>query len=395
MTKKIDIHGYCDPRFKAVRDQFHKHFKIGNEIGASLCLTVEGETVVDLWAGMADKKQRKPWAQNTLATIFSGTKGLAALVTLRLVDQGLIDLEAPVSDYWPEFGQKGKDTIPVKALLNHQAGLVGPNRLLMPWTYTDMDALADSLAKTRPWWVPGSAHGYHAITMGWLLDKLVSNVTGKSVGQYFRDEIARPLNLDIHIGLAEHEHHRVARMELLGGIPVIHKDLINLTRGTVDTRYPGMVASAFTNPISLGLTAIRNSKTWPQLEQPAANGMANARSMAQLYGVLANGGVSQDGYQLLSEEMLAKCWEEQSLGKDLVLRRNTRFSNGFMLSQDEPLAAFGKGERSFGHNGMGGSLSFADPDYNTSFGYVMNKMGTYLLVDVRARALIDTFYRCL
>lgn len=394
INKDIEIHGHFEPEFKAVRDQFYKHFKQDKEIGASVSMTVGGNTVVDLWGGNTDRAGNTPWSKDTLATIFSGTKGLASLCALRLADQGKLDLEASISDYWPEFSYHGKSQIPVKWILSHKAGLVGTGKVLLPKTLYDNDALADSLAKQQPWWEPGEGHGYHAITMGWLMGKIVQNITGKSLGQYFREEIAQPLGLDLHIGLDPHEQYRVAKMYLISGLPDVHDDILNILKGAITEDKRGMTISAFLNPLTLGLHAVTNTKIWPRLEQPAANGMANARAMAKLYGVLANGGTADNGYQLLSPDMLAKCWEEQSSGMDLVLKRPTRFSYGFMMTQEGPLASYGPGSRSFGHVGMGGSLSFADPDSKTSFGYVMNKMGTYVLVDPRARSLIDTFYSC-
>lgn len=391
----IPIHGFVEPGFEAVKEQFLRNFQLRKEVGASVCFTHKNRVVVDLWAGLADKRKKTPWTENTLATIFSGTKGLTALCILRLVEQGKIDLDAPVSQYWPEFAAQGKEHIPVRWILSHKAGLPGVSKVLMPWTLKDEEAQATSLANQALWWTPGKQHGYHAVTMGWLLGKLIRNITGKSVGEFFREEIAEPAGLDMYIGLPAGEHHRVAKIQLIHGIPVLHKDIINLMTGAVTEPQKGMTISAFTNPISLGLAALGNSRLWPEIEQPAANGMANARSLAKLYGALSCGGKTSEGYTILSERTLPLCWEEQVNGHDLVLKRNTRFSNGFMLSQPGPLTSYGPGTRSFGHTGMGGSLAIGDPDNEVGFGYVMNKLGTYILVDARTRGLIDTFYRCL
>jgi len=396
MSNTIEIYGHCEPGFEAVKDQFRKNFTLDNEIGASVSMVHQGKTVVDLWAGIADKKSEQAWSKDTIATIFSGTKALSALVILRLVEQGQLTLDAPIANYWPEFATHGKSTITVRDILSHKAGLPAPSKFLVPWSYSNVNTLADHLAKMKPWWDGNQQHGYHAITMGWLLSKLVKNITGKTLGTVFKEDIARPLNLDIHIGLDPTEHHRVARMELMGNNPpVVHNDLLALLKGTISSEYKGMTLSAFTNPLTLALSAISNAKKFPEVEQPAVNGMSNARNLASLYGVLANGGKADNGYQLLSKDTLPLCWEEQSYGHDLILKRCTRFSNGFMLSMNEPLGSYGPGTRSFGHNGMGGSLAFADPDNQVGFGYVMNRMGTYLLVDVRARTLIDVFYKCL
>ncbi len=395
--RHTEIHGHCEPGFATVKDQFLRNFKQGLETGASLCISIDQQPVVDLWAGQA-APGKQAWRENTIATIFSGTKGLAALCILRLADQGKLDLDTPISHYWPEFAANGKGDIPVGWVLSHRAGLAGANRLLMPWTLADNEALATSMAKLKPWWTPGTAHGYHAITMGWILGKLVKNVTGKSLGQYFRNEIARPLGLDIHIGLSPSEHERVAKMQLFSGMPILHRDILQIISGSLAepvSTLRGMSLSAFINPFSLGLAAVGNFKIWAELEQPAANGMANARAMATLYGILASGGTASNGYTLLSPEMLEQCWIERSHGMDLVLKRYTRFSHGFMLNQPGPLTSFGPGKRAFGHNGMGGSLTFADPDNKVSFAYVMNKMSTYVLVDPRPRGLIDAFYAAL
>ncbi|MGM0564964.1 MAG: serine hydrolase domain-containing protein, partial [Pseudomonadota bacterium] len=249
--------------------------------------------------------------------------------------------------------------------------------------------------RMETWWEPGSAHGYHAITMGWLVGQLVERVTGMTLGAYFQREIAGPLKLDIHIGLDEVHHDRVGQSIMMDGIPDLHEDIINILKGSVTETHRGLTLSAFLNPLALGLHALRNSSTWKSCEQPAANGMATARDLARLYGILASGGRDESGYSLLSADTLPLCWEEQSAGPDLVLKRPTRFSNGFMLTQPGPLSSYGPGERSFGHNGLGGSLCVADPDHRTGFGYVMNKIGTYVLVDPRPRALLDRFYECL
>ncbi|EDY86605.1 beta-lactamase [gamma proteobacterium HTCC5015] len=391
-----DIQGYCPPEFAPVKDQFYKHLKQGRDIGAGLSFSVDGETAIDLWGGWTDRQRQQHWQEDTLITIFSCTKGLAALCALHLVDQGRLDLDAPVSQYWPEFRGHGKERMPVRYLLNHRAGLPGANKLLRHNTLHDLGALSGSLASMKPWWEPGSAHGYHAITMGWLVGQLVEHITGESLGRYFKREIADPLDLDIHIGLDEMHHERVAKAVLFDGIPDVHDDIVNIVKGVFTEPQKGMTLSAFANPAALGLHAFFNSAVWKNNEQPAANGMATAQSLAKLYGILANAGQDREtGKELLSPETLSLCWEEQSSGHDLILKRPTRFSNGFMLSQPGPLSSYGPGERSFGHNGLGGSLCVADPDHRTSFAYVMNKIGTYVLVDPRARALLDRFYECL
>jgi CubicO group peptidase (beta-lactamase class C family) len=341
--------------------------------------------VVDLWGGHADQGRTRPWSRDTLVNVYSTTKGMAALCAQRLVDQGKLDLDAPVARVWPEFAAAGKGEIPLRWLLSHRAGLPAVRRLLPREALYDWDAMAGALAAEAPWWTPGERHGYHALTFGWLVGELVRRASGKSVGRYFREEVAGPLGADCHIGLAEAEHGRVAEM---GAIPLPEPGGEGASLAEVFMRDPqGMAARAFMNPPSMAEGV--NHAAWRSAEIPGANGHATARAIAGIYGAVVDGGV-------LSPEGVERCREEQSHGEDAVLAISTRFGGGFMRSQPGvPGASLGPAPGAFGHPGAGGSLGFADPEARVGFGYVMNRMGPHILLDPRATALVDALYEAL
>jgi len=384
------IHGTADPRFARVRDTFAENFRTRDEIGAAVAVTIDGKPVVDLWAGHADMARTRPWERDTIVNVYSTTKGMAALCLHQLVEQGRVDLDAPVSRYWPAFAQAGKQAMTVRTLLGHRSGLAAVRPILPGEALYDWDAMVGALAAQEPWWEPGSNHGYHAVTFGWLVGEIVRQVSGKSLGTYFRDAIAKPLGLDFHIGLPDVEHHRVAEMS---PIPLPEPGAEGLQLAMMMMSDPeGVAARAFMNPPSMARGP--NIPEWRRAEIPGANGHGDARSLARVYGALSRGG-DVDGVHVLDAAGIARCHEELSHGPDLVLQLTTRFGHGFMLPQDRPDASFGPGKRSFGHPGAGGSLGFADPDANVGFGYVMNRMGPHILVDPRATALIDAVYASL
>lgn len=394
-SRSLDIAGECQPAFNPIRDIFYKNFRAGREVGAALCIQIDGEVVLDLWAGWADGSKTRPWQPDTLATIFSCTKGLAALCALRLVDQGKLELDVPVAEYWPEFGQNGKAQITLRQVLGHRAGLPALRGRVPGAAVQEPAIFEHHLERSRPWWQPGTAHGYHALTIGWLLGRMVRAASGKPLGRYFADEIALPLGLDIHIGLPEAEFPRLSQPAFSSALLMPHADIATLASGVLRDGWDAMTLRAFLNPFHLLLHAARSSPDWSRFEHPAANGSATARDLARLYAILAGGGISDTGYVLLSEKTLPLCWEQQSIGHDLVLKRETRFSHGFMMGQPGPLTSFGPGPRSFGHNGLGGTLTIADPDRKMGFAYVTNRLGNYVLVDPRPRRLLDALYQCL
>jgi len=386
----MTIEGRCDPAFRAVREEFARGFgelardPERRETGAAVAVTVGGRTVVDLWGGVADPEAGRHWGRHTLANVFSTSKGITALLAHRLVEQGRLDLEAPVARYWPEFAAKEKAGIRVHQLLSHRAGLAALREPLAAEDIYCWDRMSAALAAERPWWTPGERHGYHAFTFGWLVGELIRRVSGSSPGRFLREEVAGPLGLDLHIGIEAIHHERVARLTPLpparpGSDPMQLVSRILAAPGSVSAR-------AFTNPPNLLAPGEVNSTRWREAEIPAANAHATARALAALYAAAASG-------TLLSRESLARCSGETSAGPDEVLRIPTRFSLGFMLGR--PGASFGPGARTFGHPGAGGSLGLADPDAGLGFGYVPNRMGAHVLVDPRAEALLQAVYGCL
>jgi len=385
------IEGDCDARFEPVRRAFAENFASRDEIGAAVAVTLHNRPVVDLWSGFADLERTRPWQRDTIVNVYSTTKAMTAICALRLVDQGRLDLDAPVALYWPEFADAGKAEIPVRWLLSHRAGLAAVGRVLPNEALYDWDAMIAALAAQEPWWRPGEQHGYHAVTYGWLVGELVRRITGVSLGTFFRDELAEPLGLDFHIGLADEQHGRVADMS---SIPLeLPADGNDRSLASVILADPeGVAAKAFINPASLLLGP--NNAAWRRAEIPGANGHSTARALARIYGALAAGG-SVDGHRVLSPDAIESAATEQSTGRDLVLQVNTRFGLGFMLPQpDEADMRFGTGPGAFGHPGAGGSFAFADPASGLGFAYVMNRMGPHILLDPRAIALLEAAQSC-
>jgi CubicO group peptidase (beta-lactamase class C family) len=387
MSPTPRIEGTCDARFNRVRDALAESFSRFGETGASLALTIDNKPVVDLWAGYADGEHAKPWPRDAIANVYSTTKGMTAICALRLVSEGRLDLDAPVARYWPEFGQAGKEQLPVRYLLSHRAGLPAVSRPLPPEAMYQWDVMSAALAEQAPWWEPGTRHGYHALTYGWLVGEVVRRITGRSLGKYFREELAEPLGIDFHIGLGPEHDARVAPLILPPAPLPGQTDLLAEIMKDLDS----MLAKTFINP-PIPLDEV-NTRAWRAAEIPAANGHTNARALARIYGALGCGG-TLDGKMVMSPASIELGYTMQSDGIDAVLPLHTTIGLGFFLST--PTEKLGPNPRSFGHGGMGGSLGFADPDARLGFGYVMNEMHTGLwLIDPRAAALIGAVYECL
>jgi len=384
----IAIEGTCDRRFGQVKEAFDDNFEMTNEVGAAVAIYVDGKLVVDLWGGHTDKARTKPWTRDTLVNVYSTTKGLAAMCAHRLVDQGKLDLEAPVAKYWPEFAQAGKDKLPVKYLLSHRAGLPAVRKTLPPEALFDWKTMTDALAAQEPWWTPGTKHGYHAITYGWLVGEVVRRASGKTLGTYFRDEIVSPLGLDAHIGLDAKEDSRVSN--IIPSPPPKPGEVNQLAAIMADPE--SITYKAIMNPGAVLAPDVVNSRAWRGMELPSANGHATARSLAKAYAALARGG-EIDGYRVLTPASIERCYTEQSFGIDEVLKQSTRVGLGFMLSQ--PGVEMGPNPHTFGHPGAGGSIGFADPTAKVGFGYVMNQMGIDPLLDPRAARLFEALYKSL
>lgn len=394
-----EIRGTVEPGFEEVRDAFEANFSDHGEVGAGFALYVEGRQVVDLTGGVADSSGR-PYDDRTLQMVFSTTKGATAVCAHLLVQRGELDLDAPVARYWPEFAQGGKDHIPVSWLLSHKAGLIDTDRSLSLDEALDWDSVTAALAESTPVWEPGTAHGYHAITYGWLVGEVVRRVSGRSLGTFFREEVAEPLGLEFWIGLPDEYQDRVAPLIPMGGgdhLPMMMSE----EGGGSDDAPPGLIEllDMFLGEGNLAVRALTapggalaDEQVWnePRLraaEIPAANGVTNARSLARMYAALVS---EVDGIRLLEERTVQRAIEPQVEGPDRVLVFPIPFALGFMTHSD--MSPF-VGGRSFGHYGAGGSVGFADPDRRIAGGYVMNKMHFGLAGDPRTAALLGAVDR--
>lgn len=379
------IQGHFELQFEAVRDAFAALFDGSQERGAALCVQIGGQTVLDLWAGTADKDASEAWHTDTLLNLFSCTKPFTAVTALQLVAEGKLQLDVPVAHYWPEFAAAGKERITLRQLLSHRAGLPAIRQQLPPEALYQWQSMTDALAAEAPWWEPGSAHGYAPITYGWLVGELLRRADGRGPGDSIVARVAKPLGLDFHVGLADEEFYRVAHIARGKGVM---GDEAAQRLLTMTMREPlAMSTRAFTNPPSI-LTST-NRPEWRRMQQPAANGHGNARSLAGFYSGLLDG-------SLLEAELLTQFTREHSLGQDLTLLTQTRFGLGCMLDQvDVANATFGLGPRAFGHPGAGGSVGFADPERDVAFGFATNTLGPYVLMDPRAQHLARVLGSCL
>jgi CubicO group peptidase (beta-lactamase class C family) len=390
-----DIGGRCDPRFGAVRDAFAANFAERGETGAAACLVVHGTVVADLWGGRAGPGPRA-WGRDTLVNVFSVGKGLIAACAARLIGQRRLDPDAPVAGYWPEFATAAKGAITVRQLLSHQAGLPALRDRLPDGSMLDWAFMTRALAAEPTWWTPGSGHGYHVNTFGFLAGEVIRRTAGTTVGAMLRDQIAGPLGADVHIGLPATEHGRVAEFiwpeppGAVHGPGAVSAAVSGLAAGVgaADRR---MIVNAYLNPPGLSGTGVVNTAAWRAAEVPSANAHATAAGVARVYAALAGGGAA-GGVRVVDAGALADAIAEQVNGDDLVLHRPSRFGLGFQLTQPErPL---GPGPAAFGHFGAGGSVGFADPDAGVAFGYITSQMGPRWR-NPRNRALIDAVFACL
>ncbi|MFI2116397.1 serine hydrolase domain-containing protein [Streptomyces rubiginosohelvolus] len=377
------IHGHCDDRFAGVRAAFEENFTERGELGAAVTVLVDGATVVDLWGGWADAARTRPWERDTLVNVWSTGKGPTALCAHVLADRGLLDLDAPVAHYWPEFAANGKESVLVRHLLSHRSGVAGPDTPLTLEELYDWETACARLAATAPWWEPGTRSGYHAISYGFLVGEVVRRITGLRPGAFLRQEITGPLGIDFTFGLPESETHRLG--ELVQERPDRAAQAALLDRMT-----PVAVASLLNPPTG---RAAANTPAWRAAEIPAANGHGTARAVAALYGILAGRG-SLDGRRILSGKAAARAGEGQGACRDLVLGdgfpHETEIALGFWLSGEN--RSYGPDPRALGHDGAGGSCGLADPDASIALGYVMNRMGSRLADDPRKTALVNAVY---
>ena len=381
MSAETPIGGTCHDAFSAVRDAFVANFDERGEHGGAVCVSVGGQRVVDLWGGWADASRTRPWAADTLVNVFSVGKGLSAVCAAVLIGRAVLDVDAPLASYWPEFGANGKDLITAADVLSHRAGLPAVRKRLPPRSMLQWDVMTEALAAERPWWPPGAAHGYHVNTFGFLVGEIVRRTDGRSLGRVLRDDIASPLGADVHIGVDASDMGRIAEFLWPGQSPP-EVEPPNLNDEQL------MEFNAYMNPSGLSGAGVVNTPEWRAAELPSTNGHATARGVERIYAALATGGALDD-VRIVEPEVLEAMSIERSVGEDLVLHRASRFGLGFQLTQPErPL---GPNRRSFGHFGAGGALGFCDPDAGVAFGYVMNGMGPRWQ-NPRNTALIESTY---
>jgi|TARA_B110000196_G_scaffold192326_1_gene164789 CubicO group peptidase (beta-lactamase class C family) len=376
----MNIEGFCDERFARVRDEFEKNFTERGDTGACFALTLEGEYVVDIWAGHQDKALKKPWQKDTIINVFSSTKTMTFLCALVLADRGLLNFEACVADYWPEFSAGNKAQIKVKHLMSHSSGLPGFSRGFTTSELCDWNFCCDDLANQSPWWEPGTQSGYHAITQGYLIGEVIRRITDKTIGQFFKSEVADLVGADFQIGVDPNDFPRIANLiEAKETAPILEMDPDSI---------PGRVFAGMEDDVA----AMTTSVEWKQAEIPAANGHGNARSIVRAQTVLANSG-SAFGVQLLSPEGCSKALESQTNGNDLVLGIPVNFAMGYALASE--IIPISPNSNTLWWGGAGGSTVVVDTDAHACFSYVMNQMDNNIVGDPRGAALGAAVYSSL
>ncbi|MEN9645656.1 MAG: hypothetical protein RL238_2325 [Actinomycetota bacterium] len=372
-----EINGTCDPRFGAMRDILSANIDSGADVGASVAVMLEGELVVDMWGGWVDQAHSAPWGEHTITNVWSSTKTQMALCALMLADRGQLDLDAPVAAYWPEFAQNGKEGVLVKHLMSHTSGVSGWDQPVVVDDIYDWEKSTAKLAAQAPWWEPGTASGYHALNQGHLVGEVIRRITGKKLGEFFRDEVATPLGVDFHIGLPESEFGRVSNVIPPPPLPVDFSQLP-----------PDMVAvKTFTGPAP-GAEASW-TKEWRQADIGAANGHGNARSIAIAQSAISNGGVV-NGVRLLGQDTIDRIFEVQAEGIDQVLMVSAKFGIGYGLATES--MPFVPDRRVCAWGGWGGSLVINDLDNRMTITYMMNKMEGGLVGDERGSSLVNAAF---
>ena len=373
-----EIYGVCDEKFAGVRDLLSASIDRGDDVGASFAVTVEGEMVIDLWGGHLDEARTQPWQQDTIVNVYSSTKTMSFLCALLLADRGQLDFDANVADYWPEFAQNGKHSVKAWHFMNHASGLSGMDQHMTPDDMYDWDKMVTTLAAQAPWWEPGSASGYHALTQGYLIGELVRRITGKSLGTFFQEEIAGPLNADFYIGVPDSEFPRVGSLIPTGdgSAPSADNDSI--------------AARTFASPFAPATQSWTDG--WRRAEIPAANGHSNARAIARLQAPLACKG-SAFGVDLFSKETAESVMQTRIAGTDMVLGVPIAFGLGFGLNSE--VMPLSPNQNTCFWGGWGGSSVVVDQDASLSASFVMNKMFPGLMGDNRSMSLLQAVYQSL
>ncbi len=382
MGDELEIHGTCDDRFEPVQEAFAANFRERPhgpvDEGASVAVTLEGELVVDLWAGTThrDTADAMPWERDTIINVWSTTKTLTALAALLLVDAGELDVDAPVAKVWPAFAANGKQDVLVRHVMSHTSGVAGWDEPITHSDLYDWDKACGMLASQAPWWEPGTASGYHTLTQGYLVGELVRRITGQTIGQFVAEQITGPLGADFHIGTGPECDSRVAHV-----VPPPSADAP--AAGSLN-------AKVFTNPV---LDASRSwDLDWRRAEIPAAGGHANARGVATVHAPMACEGEA-NGVRMLKPSTVELALTEQCNGVDLVLSFPFRHGIGFGLPLPEQ--PIGPNPRTLSWGGWGGSLALIDVDARISIGYVMSIMASGDVVDARADSIVGVVYACL
>jgi CubicO group peptidase (beta-lactamase class C family) len=375
----VPVSGHCDPRFGQVKEEFASNFAERGEVGAGVCVVVDGVTVVDLAGGWADREERIPWRTDTLVNFYSVGKAFIALLVLRLVDAGRLALDDPVVAVWPEFGAGGKDRATIRHALCHRAGVPAVRQLLSNDDLWRWDAMAEALAATEPWWEPGTRHAYHTNTYGHLLGEVLRRVGGENCRRQL-GALVGPLGADVHIGVPESARHRCAKVVFEGPEPTGAIDLDAFSGDQL------MEMLSYFNPPGYSSMGVVNTSEWRRAEVPSTNGHGTAAGIARIYAALLEPG------RLLSAALLAEATSVQSEGYCPILHEDVAFGLGFKPTTTR--RPFGPNPRSFGHFGTGGAVGFADPDAGVAFGYAMNHV-IPRWQSTRNRALIDAVYASL
>ncbi|MDS0301105.1 beta-lactamase family protein [Halogeometricum sp. S1BR25-6] len=390
----VTIHGTVEPGFEPVREVFAENFHDRNELGAAIAVYSRGELVVDLWGGYRDTDHEHPWEADTMVLVASGTKGMTAAAIAVALSRGLFALDDRIADYWPAFAQHGKGEVTVRQLLSHQAGLATLDGRLSPEQIADTEFLSGLLASEKLDWVPGTRHGYHAFTLGWYASELLRHTDGRTLGQFFADEVAEPLDLEFYIGLPEKiPTDRVADLDAFGYLDM----LLNLR--TLSPRFvlsffnPWSVTNRALNVLDTRRPADLNSPAFRAVEIPSGNGIGTARAMARLYGELATGGEALGLDKDVFAELTAPPVPPSGDRRDVVIGMETAYAMGY--SKPSPDFRFGTSDASFGTPGAGGSFGFADPDVELGFAYTPNRLGLHLKDDPREMALREAVYECI
>jgi CubicO group peptidase (beta-lactamase class C family) len=383
----VEVRGDVADGFAGVVDAFARNFERRGDVGAACSVYLDGQPVVDLWGGLADPATGRAWAQDTIVIVYSCTKDVTAVAANQLIERGLLDPDAPVAEYWPEFAAAGKSTIPVRWVMSHQAGLAAIDGTVTLDDVAAWDPMMDAIAAQEPNWEPGTKHGYHARTYGWIVGELIRRVTGKMPGGYVADEIVAPLGLDLFLGLPASEDARVAPI-----IPAVSDDpeLAALTEQALRDQST-LLGRVIGGPSDLfRYDDMWNTRRMRGAQMPSSNGHSDARSLARMYAACIG---EVDGVRLLSPDTVARATEVLATGTDCVIGQPLSFGLGFALP---PTLGPTAGPKAFGHSGAGGSTAFCDPERGLAFAYVMNQMKFSMSeLDVRGQRLIEATYAAL